>query len=248
MDGQLKQAINWYHTHGFRVFPVAGKAPIVEWGELFNRPPTVNELRDWFTRDGVKIGVATGYSGVIVVDADSRDEATWWYKNRPQTDMMVKTRRGVHFYYRTNGVEVRNRAAVTVEGVKRSIDLRGYGGYVVAPPSDPYQRIGTWDLSKVPTFDPEWIDTPVVKQPRDFSTPERAKDAAVKYISHIRAISGSCGHAETYRAAAVLIDRGMNATEALNALIAGNETNAEPKWTERELQHKVESAWGNIHR
>ena len=250
--GGIQKAINWYHANQFRIFPVVDKTPIVEFSMLYERRPTVEELRDWFSRDGVGIGICCGYSGVICVDCDTSEDAKWWYKNRPRTEMMTRTNSGGHFYYKTNGADVRSRAKMLIDGQKRGIDLRGYGGFSMAPPSPHpsggvYQRVGSWDLDKVPTFDPSWVDTPVVPTPPTFGTQDGAKAAAVKYISHIKAVSGRSGHAETYRAAACLIERGMNATEAFNALLAWNDTNAEPKWTERELQHKVDSAWGNVH-
>lgn len=62
------------------------------------------------------------------------------------------------------------------------------------------------------------------------------------YIAHIRAISGQGGHNATFRAACKLRDSGLGEAEALAALVEWNETNAQPKWTVKELLHKVDDA------
>ena len=50
--------------------------------------------------------------------------------------MVVETPRGVHLYFRHPGTHVGNRTRVKDETAKPRYDIRGDGGYVVAPPSE----------------------------------------------------------------------------------------------------------------
>jgi archaellum biogenesis ATPase FlaH len=128
----------YYVKKGFSVIPLenGGKKPAVSsWKEYQGRRPTDEELSQWF-ENGSKnnIGIITGaISGIVVVDLDS-DEAVEFSKvnSFPETPK-VKTGKGYHLYYANpKDVEVRNFQQR--DGLP-DIDLRGDGGYVVAPPS-----------------------------------------------------------------------------------------------------------------
>jgi len=94
-----------------------------------------NQIQTWWLRwPQASIGLVTGAaSGTFVVDADNEparqklDE----FGVLPPT-RTVKTARGWHLYFRypTDGV-IRNDAGKLCSG----IDIRGEGGYVLAPPS-----------------------------------------------------------------------------------------------------------------
>jgi hypothetical protein len=66
---------------------------------------------------------------------------------------------------------------------------------------------------------------------------------AQKYILKITAVAGEGGHRHTFRAACKLRDAGLTPDEALTLLSQWNETNATPAWSEKELRHKIESAF-----
>lgn len=90
------------------------------------------------------VGLITGkVSGIAVVDADDQDAVKWCLENLPHTPVRVKTGKGYHFYFKwQEGVD---NTARTVRGV----DIRGQGGYVVAPPSiHPSGARYTWDIDK----------------------------------------------------------------------------------------------------
>ena len=73
--------------------------------------------------------------------------------------------------------------------------------------------------------------------------PNKRKRAR-RYISKIIAREHNCGHDATYRATQLLREFGLCADEAFEELLLWNQTNALPPWSERELIHKVESAFG----
>ena len=80
---------------------------------------------------GGNIGIVTGVaSGVIVLDLDSPDaiaEAKW---RGLQPTIAAQTGKGLHLYYQHPGGKVTNRA-----GILPGMDIRGDGGFVVAPES-----------------------------------------------------------------------------------------------------------------
>ena len=128
----LEQARD-YVARGFSVIPVerGGKKPVVEWMEFQSRRATEEELVAWFSRP-LNIGIVTGkLSGLTVIDCDS-DEATQRAAELGlPTTAQVKTGKGWHFYYAFEP-DVAN--ATAIHGMK-GIDIRGEGGFVVAPPS-----------------------------------------------------------------------------------------------------------------
>lgn len=123
-----------YVRRGLSVIPLhprSKKPAIPSWREYQKRLPTEEELERWF-RNGSQnnIAVLTGeISGLAVLDADSAEAIDWCEKNLPKTPS-VKTARGQHNYFRfRHGL----KNSVNVNGLK--LDVRGEGGYVVAPPS-----------------------------------------------------------------------------------------------------------------
>jgi len=95
-----------------------------------------NEICRWFGNGEVlNLGIATGpESGIVVVDVDERHGGAESLKalgDLPRT-ATVKTGGGWHYYFKCpEGVDIRNSAGKLGPG----LDIRGAGGYVVAPPS-----------------------------------------------------------------------------------------------------------------
>jgi KaiC/GvpD/RAD55 family RecA-like ATPase len=109
------------------------KRPLVPWTEYQKRLPTEEEVNHWFTMNpDANLGIVTGkVSNLVVFDLDSR-EATLYAEEEggfPET-AKVKTRKGYHIYMKYPDFEVRNNV-----NKKLTIDIRGDGGYVAAPPS-----------------------------------------------------------------------------------------------------------------
>jgi len=153
----LDYALNYATEFGWAVFPChgiatdgfctcghldcksEGKHPQTSRGSL-DATTDKNLIETWF--DGANesnIGIATGQiSQLVVVDVDqgkganvndliigSLDQTIF---NTPK----VKTGAGLHFYYRLPaGITVKNSAS----RLGKFIDVRGDGGYVIAPPS-----------------------------------------------------------------------------------------------------------------
>lgn len=118
-----------YRALGLSAFPCRQKKPYVgSWNKYRQAYPTEAELQAW-DKTLHNIGVACGkLSGIVVIDLDSEDISL---DSFPKT-WTVKTSKGYHLYYRyPEGLEIGNKAHIG----GRPIDIRGEGGYVIAPPS-----------------------------------------------------------------------------------------------------------------
>ena len=128
-----------YVSRGWSVIPVdpASKVPAVEWRHYQERLPTRAELTAWFGRNGINVGIVTGpVSKLVVVDADaSRGGLDTLKETGISSTHVVKTGGGgLHLYFSYPEIEGIDKVKSVVD-VYPGVDVRGAGGYVVAPPS-----------------------------------------------------------------------------------------------------------------
>jgi bifunctional DNA primase/polymerase-like protein len=108
-----------------------------EWRSFSKRPPSAPEIRAWFKCDpsaglGILTGTASG--GLVVADVDGQ------LPGRHPATPTVKTGRGWHLYAQA-------RSPVTGKRMSWG-DLKGDGGYIVAPPSlHPAGSTYSWAIS-----------------------------------------------------------------------------------------------------
>jgi hypothetical protein len=236
-EAWIAHAVLYVEKYGFSVIPMGSdKKPLIKWAEFQDRRPTFDELLSWKKEN---LAIVTGsISRLVVVDCESYEDAKWFWDNRGKTSTIVQSRRGFHLYFRHPGTEVRN-----AQKVENRYDVRGDGGYVLAPPSLHSEGAYSWkkplvDPSKLPVFVDSWRPPT-----RNFEADDKQITNAVAYISKIRAISGQGGHDDTFRAAKILREAGLSEAEGLLALQSWNKTNAEPPWSDRELLHKIRQAY-----
>jgi len=139
-----KEAALMYLTeYGFSVIPVRkDKVALVPWKEFTQRKPTEEEIEEWWTRyPDAQVAIITGsISGIAVLDDD--DPKALEGLHLPATPCAMAFR-GPHYYFKNPGEPVHNRI-----GIVKGIDLKGDGGYVVAPPSVNEQgHQYTWAIS-----------------------------------------------------------------------------------------------------
>jgi len=146
---------------GKPVFPCnKDKEPLVKWKEqATSDPERVQAL--WEKRPGEYIGLVTGSaSGIFVLDIDRLQAIAELPGALPRT-LTAKTRSGGRHMYFKYAPGVRNSAGEIAEGV----DVRGEGGYVIAPPSPGY----TW-VDRSPIADaPEWLLDLIREKPANHS-------------------------------------------------------------------------------
>jgi hypothetical protein len=145
------------------VFPlrVGEKAPATSSG-FKDATTDLHQIEKWWTRTPTaNIGVRTGR--LVVIDVDTKDGVDGWENwfalvdehatGYPDTFEVGTPSGGGHFYF-TSTVEIRNSAKKLTAGV----DVRGVGGYVVAPPSR-LSDVGVYELERrLPVAPlPEWL-------------------------------------------------------------------------------------------
>lgn len=121
-----------YMANGLTPIPLEfrDKKPSIKWAEFQNRKPTDEELVKWFKKP-CNIGIITGVpSGIVVIDLDGPAGIAEAEKLGLSSTVAVKTGKGKHLYYRHPGGIVQNNVRIAP-----GIDVRGDGGYVVAPTS-----------------------------------------------------------------------------------------------------------------
>lgn len=140
MKNAMVEAALRYAEHGWPVFPCEprGKRPITRNG-LRDASTDRERIQAWWRGDGLaNVAVRTGReSGIVVLDVDGDPGSESLYLLEREHDELPPTASvqtpsgGCHFYFKHPGVEVRNSAAALGNG----LDVRGDGGYVLAPPS-----------------------------------------------------------------------------------------------------------------
>lgn len=190
-DCSLLAAALTYASFGWLVFPLQSSGP--EGGcscgnpdckKLGKHPRTRHGFKDastdaarirewWKEWPDANIGIATGSaSGIVVVDIDERHggiprlhQLKAKHGGLPLT-WIVRTGNGHHLYFKHPGDQVK---CFVGRGDCSGIDLRGDGGYVVAPPSLHFTgRKYKWDTNpeEAPLADlPVWLPTLLAKHP-----------------------------------------------------------------------------------
>ncbi len=229
-----------------------GKVPAIAWREYQTRPATEKEIAGWFTGEPMNIAVITGtVSGVIVIDADSREGMLWVARHLPYTPWQTQTARGFHLWYAHPGVRVTNRARIETRDGRIAIDVRGDGGFVIAPGSIhasgvEYQEAGDWTLSRdrLPRFWPGWLERPRPPTPPP-SRPRPTGDVverARRYLAKIPPpeIGSGSDNATLYAACRLVRGFSVSASDAEGLLwewVGGR-----PGWTREWITQKVAHA------
>jgi hypothetical protein len=151
--GSTREAALDYARRGWAVFPLhsvkdgtctcgnracdsPGKHPRTERGF---KDATTDEavIRAWWGRwHSANVGIRTGTeSGLVVVDVDPRhggsiEAVEAAFGPLPTTPRALTGGGGTHLFFALPGFAVRNRV-----GILAGVDVRGDGGYIVAPPS-----------------------------------------------------------------------------------------------------------------
>jgi hypothetical protein len=145
---------------GMAIFPcrARGKEPATYHGVL-DATKDHNTIRGWWGADPhFNIGLATGTpSGVFAIDIDGIDAEGELHKLEAENGLLPPTvasitGRGRHVLFQMpSGVKIANSAGQVAPG----IDVRGTGGYIVAPPSvHPSGRPYAWSVDSGTAFAP----------------------------------------------------------------------------------------------
>ena len=129
----LLQALNLLSL-GYSIIPVSpkGKTPLVKWEEFQHRRASEDEVRNWLRQwPNLNIGVVTGaISNCVVVDADGVEGIRSLDNLQLTSSLSSLTGNGKHLWYKHPGLAITNSVRAYA-----GVDIRGDGGYIVAPPS-----------------------------------------------------------------------------------------------------------------
>lgn len=151
-----------YAARDWRVFRLKSRSKIPFKGTAGFKDATTDKAaieRWWAETPDANIGIATGASGLVVLDADGPDGLAQLqalaapHGGIPRT-LVQRTGRegGLHFLYRGTGIK-----SSQVKG--EHLDVRGSTGYIVAPPSvHPSGAVYQWvDAGEAVTDVPGWV-------------------------------------------------------------------------------------------
>jgi hypothetical protein len=148
LSAPAKEWALYYLRRGWSVVPVrrGEKIPAVPWHQFQHRRATIGEIEDWFTDPTMGVGIVTGpISNLIVADFDGALGA--------ETEAQILPRIGVGPVALTGGGGTHRlmahpgRKVPTRTGVLPGMDIRGDGGFIVAPPSiHASGRQYSWDV------------------------------------------------------------------------------------------------------
>lgn len=181
MTSSLPAMAAAYAAHGWPVIPLhspgvgpsncdcrkacgknAAKHPRTAHGLLDASTDLTIVTRWWEMWPSANIGIVTGaVSGLVVLDVDVRANGdvslgtlTDEYGQLPDTPTVLTGGGGLHYYFAHPGGIIRNSAGKLGSG----LDIRGDGGYVVAPPSlHASGQIYTWAIAGEPAPLPAWL-------------------------------------------------------------------------------------------
>ncbi len=181
-----------------RVFPVNpySKRPLIKVGTGFaNASSDPRQIEQWWSefRGSAMVGMPTGQiNGIFVLDVDRHSDAASGIdtlqrmldggRELPDTYTALTPSGGMHFYFRyPDGVDIRNSTGKIGPG----LDIRGNGGFVVAPGSVRYDGKMYSFTDSIELADaPQWLVDECLKPAPKKGLPVRSKAEIV--------ISGGC--------------------------------------------------------
>ena len=203
LSAPAKEWALYYLRRGWSVVPVrrGEKIPAIPWHQFQNRRATEAEIQDWFADPTMGVGIVTGaISNLTVADFDGDIGAA--------TEQDILSRLGAgpvaltggggcHRFFSHPGKKVPTR-----KGILPGMDIRGDGGFIVAPPSvHASGRQYSWDVDAhvddlgLPSLTDSMVDlicqdvihgtgavTPVTHAPGPLGLPGQITDGREQYM------------------------------------------------------------------
>lgn len=235
LQNELLNTALEYQRLGFSIIPITpkDKKPIIKWIPYQEKRATEEEVRNWWNEwSNANIGIITGkISGIVVIDIDTEEIPDWV----PGT-VYSKTAKGTHHYFKYDSkYPIRN----SVKILGKKIDVRGDGGYIVAPPSihpsgGKYKWLETLDISNLADFPYDILD----KQEKLTIHQKESKRSLDK-----NNLEGSRNNATAKKAGSLVkkIDESLWDTAGWEELKRWNQEKNKPPLDEEELKTTFES-------
>ena len=264
----LRKAAEWYGRKGYAVIPLhsitpegctcgrpdcdsPGKHPLIlRWPENASRSDTL--IGFWWKRwPEANIGLVTGApSGFVALDVDPRhgghvslEELEAKLGELPKTVEAETGSGGRHILFKHPGTKVSNSAGLLGPG----LDVRGDGGYIVAPPSlHASGRRYTWDPTRHPAQMepaelPLWLQEGLTR-PETLNMPSLPKHALGQLA--IAEVKPGQRNTTLARLTGYLLRHRVSLGVSLELLKSWNLVNCRPPLAEDELMRTVDSIAG----
>jgi hypothetical protein len=229
---------------GLWVFPLKPRTKLPLTADGFKSATVDPDLiaQWWHSAPEANIGVATGErSHVFVLDVDSADAEVELRKLEsahgalPPT-VEVITARGRHLYFEWPGHPIRNSAGKVGPG----LDIRGDGGYTLAPPSvHPSGKAYCWSVDSANSFAhaPDWL---LAKSNGTNGNGAAMPPSAWRDLV-CNGVAEGARNDSLARLAGYLLRRRIDPVVALEMLTAWNATRCRPPLDEMEVASIVDS-------
>lgn len=154
MTTSLPRSALWYARHGWAVFPLRPrtKEPFSGIG-VYNATTDADQVIDWWRRwPQANIGLHCGGCGVLALDLDTYKDTFagggLLFRSDEETITSLTGAGGTHLLY---AMPEGRRYTNMTGGLPPGIDVRGWGGYVVLPPSThPNGNAYRWEVGYGP--------------------------------------------------------------------------------------------------
>jgi hypothetical protein len=234
-----------YLELGWSVIPLGlDKRPMLyEWRSFQKRHPMPAQIHEWWNQwPDSGVGVITGQiSNIIVVDLDSDKAVDYYTSKKVEPSPTVITAKGYHVYFKHPFTEQHIGNSVNSD---IGIDIRGEGGYVVAPPSvHPTGIRYEWRQDRHP-----WCMS-LAQFPEEFAKKKREyqgneTDEQHWAVEALQGISEGGRNNLCAQLAGRLILKGLGCREVYEILSMWNERN-NPPLPEREVETTVRSIFAS---
>jgi hypothetical protein len=235
---------------GFYVFPTRGKQPLVKWSQASTIDPAI--ISQWVVKyHDCDWGIDCGKSGLVVLD-DDRGKNKQAVKSLlslelengdlPFTFTVQTQSGGRHYYYFGDARNSNNKLGP-------GLDIRGVGGFVVAPGSRGYDILQSSEIVDAPQWLIDLAGAPIERQtPETPSTipldPPASIAKATSYLqTAFAAAQGQGGDTLTYKTACKVRDMGVSMDKCFALMLDYWNDRCIPPWSPDELQSKIMNAY-----
>lgn len=268
-------SVKLIHKLGYNLVPCdQGKHPMVAgWKPYTEERLQRVILEDWLSkrwRDTPLWYVITGptpYSDavpLVAIDGDNQRACEKIEELCPETPLLTKSKKGIHYYYRYPAFEVRSRQKSEIIGDGHyDIDIRAWHGLIGCPGGPRYLWSEPWSrelLEHLPLYDPGWMPVAEKAKPEKRGEPieitASLDERAAQFRNYLRAAGGcqvgetkSCGN-KAFRLAMVGV-HGMGVARDVAIEVMSewgerhdqlDESGGWYPWTLDEVTHKIDSA------
>ena len=239
---------------GMHIFPCRGKRPVLglKWREESTRD--LATIQQWIKQyPNCWWACDCGKTGVVVVDDDqgknpeainSMLSLELEYGGLPTTFLVATPNAGYHHYLKGEA------GNTTSSKLGPGIDVRGIGGYVIAPCSPGYRVVNAASIADAPAWlldklgrPADKVETQEVPSNLILDTPFSVK-RAIEYLESAEpAIEGDGGDIRTYKTACRVRDLGISQDKCLELMLEHWNDYCQPPWDEDALGEKVFNAY-----